>query len=84
MMTYIMMIVISVLIVFVGIYTLLLPQNFKLTISKRKNIEIRVLGIFLIIFGLLFYASYEAFRVNFKLLMMIDKSLRQSENTKDV
>jgi len=83
MMSHIWMIVIFILIVFVGIYILLWPQNFKQKISKRKNIEIRALGIFVIIFGLLFYTSYEAFRANFKLLMIIDKSLNQYENTKD-
>ncbi len=77
------MVAIFMLIVLAGIYILLWPQNFKQQISKRKIIEIRVLGICIIIFGLLSYFLLEAFRAKTKLLEIIDKSLSQCDNTED-
>ena len=82
-MGYILMIAISVLIVFIGLYVLLWPQNFKQKISKRNNIEIRALGILVIILGLLFYTIYVCFRANYKLLLLINKSLSQNCNKED-
>jgi uncharacterized protein YjeT (DUF2065 family) len=82
-MSYIWTIALLALILLVGIYILLFPQNFKQKISERKNIEIRILGIYVIVFGLLFYTIYEAFRANYKLLMIADKGFTQSEHKAD-